>query len=384
MGFGGVIPYHLGNLSNLHYLNLEGNGLYVNNLQWLSGLPLLQHLNMSYVNLSIASNWLHDINKISSLLELQLLDCALRYIPSTPSVNFSSLTTLNLSSNHFENTLIPSWIFGLHNILSLDLFDNDFQGPIPIDLQNMTFLTHLDLPSNYFNSSIPNWLYSFIHFESLNLGSNKLHGSISNTVGNLTSIISIDQSYNELGGMLPRSLGNLCNLREIIFSFLDLSYNRFNRTFPQNVGQPSKLTNLYIESNMLNRVAFEVHFSNLTRLNIFNAFENQLTLDVRHNWIPPFQIEDLSLRSWNLGPKFPSWLCSQSHLWVLDISNTEILDIVPSSFWNLSSNFEFLNLSHNQIYGEIPNSQMILSTFSVIDLRSNHFKGPLPYIYLLM
>ena len=218
MGFGGVIPYHLGNLSNLHYLNLEGNGLYVNNLQWLSGLPLLQHLNMSYVNLSIASNWLHDINKISSLLELQLLDCALRYIPSTPSVNFSSLTTLNLSSNHFENTLIPSWIFGLHNILSLDLFDNDFQGPIPVDLQNMTFLTHLDLPSNYFNSSIPNWLYSFIHFESLNLGSNKLHGSISNTVGNLTSIISIDQSYNELGGMLPRSLGNLCNLREIIFS----------------------------------------------------------------------------------------------------------------------------------------------------------------------
>ena len=147
-----------------------------------------------------------------------MLDCALRYIPSTPSVNFSSLTTLNLSSNHFENTLIPSWIFGLHNMLSLDLSDNDFQGPIFVDLQNMTFLTHLDLPSNYFNSSIPNWLYSFIHFESLNLGSNKLHGSISNTVGNLTSIISIDQSYNELGGMLPRSLGNLCNLREIIFS----------------------------------------------------------------------------------------------------------------------------------------------------------------------
>ena len=124
----------------------------------------------------------------------------------------------------------------------------------------------------------------------------------------------------------------------------------------------------------------EVHFSNLKRLNIFYAFENQLTLDVSHNWIPPFQIEDLSLRSWNLGPKFPSWLCSQSYLWVLDISNTGISDMVPSSFWNLSSTFKFLNLSHNQIYGEIPNNQMILSSFSIIDLRSNHFKGPLPYI----
>jgi len=131
---------------------------------------------------------------------------------------------------------------------------------------------------------------------------------------------------------------------------------------------------------MLNGVVSEVHFSNLTRLYIFYAFENQLTLDVRHNWILHFQIQDLSLLSWNLGPKFPSWLCSQSHLWVLDISNIGISDMVPSSFWNLSSNFKFLNLSHNQIYGEIPNSQMILSTFSVIDLRSNHFKVSLPYI----
>ena len=344
-GYGGVILYHLGNLSNLHYLNLEGNDSSVNNLQWLSGLPLLQHLDMSYVNLSIAFDWLHDINKLSSLLELQLSDCAPPYIPLTPSVNFSSLTTLDLSSNHFENTLIPSWIFGLCNMLSLDLSDNDFHGLIPVDLQNMTFLTHLDLSSNYFNSSIPYWLYIFIHLESLNLGSNKLQGSIFNVVGNLTSIISIDLLYNELGGKLRRSLGNLCNLREIILSsnhwsqeiskilkslsgclsysleflklshvqisshlnnelgqfknllilsfwnnsisdpilesirnltslrFLNLSYNRFNRTFPQNFGQLSKLTNLFIESNMLNGVVFEVHFSSLTRLKIFYALK---------------------------------------------------------------------------------------------------------------
>ena len=59
--FVGLIPHQLGNLSNLLYLNLKGydsNDLYVNNLQWLSGLHLLQHLNMSYVNLSKASDWL--------------------------------------------------------------------------------------------------------------------------------------------------------------------------------------------------------------------------------------------------------------------------------------------------------------------------------------
>ncbi|KAL4595196.1 hypothetical protein ACB092_12G073500 [Castanea dentata] len=220
-GFVGVIPHQLGNLSNLHYLNLEGywiDDLYVNNREWLSGLPLLQHLDMSFVNLSKASDWVQLTNTLLSLFDLQLSHCQLRSIPPTPSVNFSSLLTLNLSDNYFENTLIPSWIFGLRNLVSLDLSYNHFQGPILVDLQNMTSLSHLDLYGNNFNSSIPNWLYSFSRLEFLNLGYNNLQGTISSAIGNLTSAISIDLSRNELGGKLPRSLGNLCNLREIRLS----------------------------------------------------------------------------------------------------------------------------------------------------------------------
>ena len=479
-GFMGLIPHQLGNLSNLLYLNLESSpssDLYVNNLQWLSGLPLLQHLDMSNVNLCKAFDWLQLTN--------------------TPTINFSSLLTLDLSGSYFENTLIPSsWIFGLRNLVSLDLSNTNFQGPIPVDLHNMTSLRHLDLSRNYFNHSIPNWLYSFSCLEFLNLGFNELQGTISSAIGNLTSAISIDLSENELGGKLPRSLGNLCNLREIrlssnkwsqeiseileslsvclsdkleildlsqnqlhghlpdelgvfknlvqlslysnsisgpipvsvgnlssladldfsnnqfngtlpqnfgqlknlaslglgnnsisgplLVSFenlqslrcLDLGNNQFNGTLPQNFGQLSKLQLLYIHSNMLKGVVSEVHFSNLTNLLEFYAFGNQLTLKASQNWIPPFQLTSLSLQSWNLGPKFPSWLCSQKDLHSLDISDTRISDVVPPSFWNFPSNVIDLNLSHNLIHGEIP---AILSA-GMIDLSSNHFKGPLPCI----
>ena len=155
VGFVGLIPHQLGNLSNLLYLNLQSSsfsGLYVNNLQWLSGLPLLQHLDMSYVNLSKASDWLQLTNTLFSLSELRLIACQLCLIPPTLTVNFSSLLTLDLSGNQFENTSILSWIFGLCNLVSLDLSDNYFQGPIPVDLQNITSLSHLDLSLNNFNS----------------------------------------------------------------------------------------------------------------------------------------------------------------------------------------------------------------------------------------
>ncbi|XP_030937053.1 receptor-like protein EIX2 [Quercus lobata] len=323
-GFVGVIPHQLGNLSNLLYLNLKSSifpSLYVNNLQWLLGLPLLQHLDMSGVDLSKASDWLQLTNTLPSLFDLRLSYSQLPFIPPTLIVNFSSLLTLDLSENQFGNTLIPSWIFGLRNLVSLDLSENYFQGPIPIDLQNMTSLRHLDLSLNNFNSSIPNWLYSFSHLEFLNLRYNNLQGIISNAIGNLTSAISIDLSEIELGGKLPRSLGNLCNLREIKLS-----------------------------SNNGSQEIFEILESLLVclsdRLEILRLFNSQLYGHLT---------DELGLLK---------------NLAVLDLANNSISGPLPLSLGSLSS-LGYLDLSNNLFNGTVPQNFGQLSKLHTLHIESN-------------
>ena len=153
----GIIPQQLGNLSNLQFLDLSSKYLlYVDNFLWLSGISLLEHLDLRYVNLSIAFDWLMVANKLLSLVELRLSNCQLQHFSPLATVNFSSLTMLDLSHNQFDNSFILSWVFALSHLPFLDLGFNNFQGPIPGGLQNLTSLKHLGLDSNYFNSSIPN------------------------------------------------------------------------------------------------------------------------------------------------------------------------------------------------------------------------------------
>nr|XP_048329780.1 receptor-like protein EIX2 [Ziziphus jujuba var. spinosa] len=97
-GFSGAIPQNLGNLSSLQYFDLDNSmtlewhsGLYVDNLDWVTGLVSLKHLDMDAVDLSnVGSHWIMKLNKFSSLTELHLSDCSLS--GSIPRLTFVNLT----------------------------------------------------------------------------------------------------------------------------------------------------------------------------------------------------------------------------------------------------------------------------------------------------
>ncbi|MBA0619311.1 hypothetical protein Godav_028504, partial [Gossypium davidsonii] len=368
-------------------------------LQWVSGLSSLQYLDLSGADLSKATDWLQVTFKHPSLLELHLSNCGLEDDPSPININSTkSLVILDLSLNRFSS--VPKSIFSLHGLMSIDLSKNSLEGPIPDYFGNISFLKVLDLRSNSLNSSIPNSLYSLYHLQFLSLGDNQIEGGISEILQSLSrcrsgSLESLDMADNQLSGHLTDQLGQFKNLSYLSLAqnkisgpipssigelsslkFFDVSENQLNGTFPLCFGQLESLETLDFGYNLLEGVVLENHFSHLTRLTTLKASHNRLKFEPNSSWIPPFQCRIIELGHWNLGPKFPHWLKFQKNLSSLDISHVGISDVMPTWFLNLPTLFEYLNLSSNQLTGEIS----YLNVGDIVDLSSNSFTGPLPRV----
>ncbi|KAL8200145.1 hypothetical protein R6Q57_011484 [Mikania cordata] len=490
--FSGEIPHQLGNLSTLCVLDLyvdsDHSNLHSKSLKWLKNFKGLLYLDMTYVDLSKASDWITVISNLTSLLELHFASCQLGQLPGNPTtVSFTSLIVLDLSYNFFYRSMLPGWIFSLRNLALLDLsnshisglspgthggFHNmpslrtlrvsgntfmnsssllnglgslsnlrlidvrecDISSPILGSVQNLSFIESLYLSRNQISEEIPKSFSNICNLTTLDLQSNKFYGNVSKLLetfcecespklellafgdnnnnnnligqlperlGKLKNLASIDLASSQLTGTLPNSLGSLSLLKTLDISgnqlsgsipntigglislvSLDLSHNMLNGSLPESIGRLNKLSSLSLHHNSLTGIVIENHFVDLTALESLWIGDNKLVFKFHvNNWIPPFKLETLLIGSCSLGPKFPSWIQSQTggeiELRELDIANTNISDTIPNWFWTTFSGITYLNISHNNIEGKLGDLRFY-ALGAVLDLSNNRLHGMLP------
>ncbi|KAF7114902.1 hypothetical protein RHSIM_RhsimUnG0069400 [Rhododendron simsii] len=408
--FGGRVPHHLGNVSNLMVLDLHCmkhpfsrfSLLTIDDFTWVSHLSSLQYLDASGMNLSRALNLNVMLNMLPSLTELSLSGCELHstllvshfYLNSTAS----NIRKLDLSRNSFAGEF-PKFVENLTALRVLDLSYNDLNSSFPLYLENLKSLEHLNLANNSFTGDVvglSRLLLTQCTLKSLDMSSNQFKGQMSRSYGNLSGcamynlemlIISSNPfisgnlpdwlgqfkrlkylylSSNSFSGSIPQSLGTLSALEE-----LRIHDNQLNGTIPVSLGQLSNLKILDLSSNHLEGVLTDANFANLTILEELSIDSNLLTLNLIS---PPFQVKSLQMGSCKIGTTgFPQWLRTQKKLFSWIISNASISGTLPQ--WLDEMPLMELDLSHNHISGPI---QKLPPTLWSLDLSDNLISGPLP------
>ncbi|KAL5978304.1 hypothetical protein ACLOJK_029421 [Asimina triloba] len=234
-----------------------------------------------------------------------------------------SLRFLNLSSNDFRDSIIPSNLDSLSNLTHLNLSFSNFTGQIPAAIARMTNLVVLDLSDYGLKLERPSAEELLRNLSRLT----KLHLD-----GVDISSPTLDMSGNsQLSGSLPDSFRNLSHLTQ-----LHLSVCEFSGQIP-----PSLL--------------------NLTRLAVLDLSNNNFS-----GWIPPL---DSSKSIGDHG--------GLRDLEVLDLSFNSLYGAIPSYLFTLPS-LKGLYLHSNQLEGELPEFSNASSTLEAIYLSRNKLHGRIP------
>ncbi|CAN6566857.1 unnamed protein product [Malus baccata var. baccata] len=272
------------------------------------------------------------------------------------------LQVLNLAENNFSSSRIPTSIRNFPGLIYLNLSLNHLTGPIPSQISQLAKLSSLDLSSNQLTGPIPS-LGNLTHLTELYLSSNQLTGPIP-SLGNLTRLTALSLSSNQLTGPIP-SLENLIHLT-----------NQLTGPIP-SLGNLTHLTKLFLSSNQLTS-PIPNSLSNLINLEALDLANNNLIETESTNASPTSKVK-LSRIGFVQHKKVPNGFLpeiytSTSSLRLIDVSHNQLRGELPRSLGNCTT-LEFIDLSYNKFSDVFPIWLRALPELKLLAMHHNAFYG---------
>nr|TKR97677.1 putative LRR receptor-like serine/threonine-protein kinase [Populus alba] len=265
---------------------------------------------------------------------------------------------------------IPEVITALKYLTLLKIDQNYFTGPLPAFIGNLTALQSLSIAHNAFSGTIPKELGNLKELNLLSIGINNFSGTLPPELGQLVNLEQLYVNSCGLGGEIPSTFVNL--QRMTTFSASDAA---FTGNIPDFIGNWTALTSLRFQGNSFEG-PIPSSFSNLTSLTslrISDLSNVSSTLDFIKNLK---SLTDLTLRNALISGSIPSDIGEIFQtLDRLDLSFNNLTGQVPSALFTMSS-LQYLFLGNNSLIGTLPNQKS--STLQTIDLSYNYLSGTFP------
>ncbi|XP_020237353.1 receptor-like protein EIX2 [Cajanus cajan] len=409
---------HFSNLSNLEALVLSAPFSFDLASDWM---PPFQLKGISLKNANLGPKFPEWIYTQNSLVYLEVPNSNISSINSDMFWRLvSNITQLNLSKNRISAdltniTLNTELMFMDNNnftgelphittnVVYLDLSHNSFYGPIsPLFCHNLgreNSLDYLDISSNLLTGGVPDcWEYwkglSFLFMES-----NMLTGEVPPSMGSFVDLIALDLHNNSLAGNFSLDLSNITNLE-----FINIKDNNFSGTVPTKM--PHSMEVMLLGSNQFegNIPPKICNLSSLIQLDLyhnklsgsippcisdipsmggaqrtshypfeFNLYNKGLELEYEDYGL----LRTLDLSFNNLSGEIPPQVFNLVQLQSLNLSRNHFTGEISRDIGSMK-NLESLDLSSNKLHGEIPVSISSLSFLSFLNLSYNDFTGQIP------